>query len=201
MFRFSINNKPSRTDEELLRLYRKTGHIEFLGEIYDRYSHLVYGTCLKFLKNREESKDAVMQIFEKILNELKGREIGNFGSWIYVVTKNFCLMQLRQTGKYRDIEQVEENSLNRFMESPQDMHPEDRLMIEKESAALKKCLEELSKHQKQCISLFYYEGKCYDEITDITGYDLKKVKSYLQNGKRNLRNCLDKQNVRKTQSS
>jgi RNA polymerase sigma factor (sigma-70 family) len=201
MFRFSINKKKLRSDEELLRLYRRTGEIEFLGDIYDRYSHLVYGTCLKYLKNREESKDAVMQIFEKITVALKDRKIENFPVWIHVVARNFCLMQLRQTGKYLDIDHYDEKNLNIFMESQQDMYPEDRLQIENESAALKKCLEELSKHQQQCISLFYYEGKCYNEITSITGYHLKKVKSYLQNGKRNLKNCLEKQNVRKTESS
>jgi RNA polymerase sigma-70 factor (ECF subfamily) len=201
MFRFAKNKKQLRSDKELLWLYRKTGNLEFMGELYDRYTYMIYGTCLKYLKNREESKDAVMLIFEKILIELRDREIKNFPGWIYVVTRNFCLMQLRRAGKIKDIDQFEENTLNIFMESNQDTHPDDSMEIETETEALKKCLDELSKHQKQCISLFYYEDKCYDEITNITGYDLKKVKSYLQNGKRNLKNCLNKQNVRKKESS
>lgn len=201
MFRFAKNKTPLRSDEELLWLYRETGNLEIMGELYDRYIHLIYGTSLKYLKNREESKDAVMQIFEKILVDLRHQKIKRFSGWIYVVTKNYCLMKLRQTTKNRGINQYEENMLNIFMESQQDSHPDDSLQIEKESESLKKCLDELSKHQKQCITLFYYEDKRYDEITNITGYDLKKVKSYLQNGRRNLKNCLDKQNVRKTESS
>lgn len=201
MFRFSLNNKSVRSDEELLRLYRQTGQIEYLGEIYDRYTPLVYGTCLKYLRNREDSKDAVMQIFEKLILELKDRKIRNFPGWILVVARNYCLMKLRKTGKYQVIDQYDEKNLNILMESSHEMHPEDRWEMEKESSVLKKCLDELSKHQRQCISLFYYDSKCYNEIKDITGFDLKKVKSYLQNGKRNLRNCLEKQNVRKTESS
>lgn len=201
MFRFSLNKKPERTDEELLRLYRNTGQVKFLGEVYDRYSPLVYGTCLKFLRNREESKDAVMEIFEKTILALKDREIRNFPGWILVVARNFCLMKLRQKGKFQDIDHFDEKNMNIHMEFSQEMHPDDRWEIEKESSRLKKCMDELSIHQRQCISLFYYESKCYHEIQDITGFDLKKVKSYLQNGKRNLRNCLEKQNVRKTESS
>lgn len=201
MFRFSKHKKILRSDQELLGLYSDTGKIDFLGELYDRYVHIVYGTCLKYLKNREASKDAVMQIFEKVLTDLKGREIKNFNGWFYVVAKNFCLMELRKSGKSSDIDRLEEHSLQVFMESAEDLHPEDRISLEITSENLNKCLDELSEPQRKCIELFYYDDKCYEEINLLTGYDLKKVKSYLQNGRRNLKNCMDKQHVEKTEPS
>jgi RNA polymerase sigma-70 factor (ECF subfamily) len=201
MFRFSLHRKNTKSDQELLRLYRRTGEIRFMGELYDRYTHVVYGTCLKYLKNREESKDAVMQIFEKTITEGREKEIKNFQGWIYVVSRNFCLMKLRNLKTIRDTDQVELDSVNFFMEYPEDLHHNDRMHLDEKSDTLNKCLDGLAEEQKRCIVLFYFEDKCYQEIARMTGYELKKVKSYLQNGKRNLKNCMDTKHVRKSESS
>ena len=194
MFRFSKNKKPLRSDQELLGAYRKNGNLELLGELYDRHVHVVYGTCLKYLKDRETSRDAVMQLFEKIVVELKDREIRNFQTWIYVVARNFCLMQLRNSGRNIKIDGYDEYSLPGFMDSEDPLHPVSDMTMEGHAERLEKCMEELSEKQKKCISLFYYE-----EIAGITGYELKKVKSYLQNGRRNLKNCLEIHHVKRTE--
>jgi len=188
----------NKEDAELLAEYRSGGDLEILGELYSRYMHLVYGVCLKYLKDREESKDAVMQIFEKLLIEIPKHKIENFRSWLYVVTKNYCLMQLR-SGK-SDSEKLTEwiNDPAIFMESSTDLHPldkdEDSGFIDK---ALEDCIERLNEQQKKCIRQFYFENRCYNEIAADNGLDIKKVKSYLQNGKRNLKLCLEEKNVRK----
>jgi len=157
--------------------------------LFDRYVDLVYGVCLKYLKDREESKDAVMQIFEKIIEELRHREVQNFKSWLYVVTKNFCLMALRNKKSTVDITEITEKNQSFLVESSGQMHPIDEAL---HSKTLKKCLEELPDEQKQCLELFYYKEKCYKEISEITNYEMNRVKSYLQNGKRNLKNCMEK---------
>ena len=189
MFRFSAHNTDDLSDQELISRYKNNGDIKWVGKLYDRYAHLVYGVCLKYLQNREESKDAVMQIFEKIIEELRTHEVVNLKSWLYVVSRNFCLMEIRKRKKIVDISEASEKNEDLFMESADDMHPiEERL----DDIKLKKCLEELNNEQKRCIELFYYKEKCYKEISEITKYDIKKVKSYMQNGKRNLKNCMDK---------
>ena len=189
MFRFSAQNTDDLSDQELISRYKNNGDIKWVGKLYDRYAHLVYGVCLKYLQNREESKDAVMQIFEKIIEELRTHEVVNLKSWLYVVSRNFCLMEIRKRKKIVDISEASEKNEDLFMESADDMHPiEERL----DDIKLKKCLEELNDEQKRCIELFYYKEKCYKEISEITKYDIKKVKSYMQNGKRNLKNCMDK---------
>ena len=184
---------PDSTDEELLQLFDRNGSLDTLGVLYSRYMHLVYGVSLKYLGNREDAKDVVMHIFEKLIIDLPGQEVRNFKSWLYVLTKNYCLMQIRSKkseGGRMEGYKIEQE----FMESEQEMHPidkEDHYVEE----ALKHCIEQLKIEQKHCIELFYYQKLCYQEIAEKLGMSEKKVKSYLQNGKRNLKICLERTNV------
>jgi len=197
-----IRNKKrqDKTDEELLTEFRSAGDPEILGELYSRYMHLVYGVCLKYLKVREESQDAVIQIFEKLIVEIPRHNIENFRGWLHVVTKNYCLMQLRSDKSQS--ERISEwiNDHNVFMETVQDLHlldedeDEDSKLM---NTALEDCIERLKEEQKKCIRQFYFENKCYNEISTDLDMDVKKVKSYLQNAKRNLKLCLEEKNVRK----
>jgi RNA polymerase sigma-70 factor (ECF subfamily) len=184
---------PDITDEELLRQFNRNGSLETLGALYSRYMHLVYGVSLKYLESREDARDAVMQIFEKLILDLPGQEIRNFKSWLYVLTKNFCLMQIRSR-KSADGRLEGYKFEQEFMESESEMHPMDREDHSVE-ADLQRCMEKLKKEQKQCIELFYYQNLCYQEIAEQLGIHEKKVKSFLQNGKRNLKICLEGKNV------
>jgi RNA polymerase sigma-70 factor, ECF subfamily len=183
------------TDDDLLKGFTATGDLEVLGLLYSGYMPLVYGVCIKYLKNREESKDAVMQIFEKLIVEIPKQKIEHFKSWLHVVTRNYCLMQLRSQ-KSRD-ERMNEWMIDSsvFMENDQDLHPIDSDEAETDEA-LSKCIEKLKNEQKECIRLFYYENRCYNEIAAKMGLNEKKVKSYLQNAKRNLKLCLEEKHVR-----
>jgi RNA polymerase sigma-70 factor (ECF subfamily) len=188
----------SKTDEELLIEFRSGGDLEVLGELYSRYMHLVYGVCLKYLKVREESQDAVMQIFEKLIIEIPKHNIENFRSWLHVVTKNYCLMQLRsdKSQSERIIEWINEHDV--FMETVTDLHPLDEDNDSKVmDRALEDCIERLKEEQKKCIRQFYFDNRCYNEISADLDMDVKKVKSYLQNGKRNLKLCLEEKNAGK----
>ncbi len=159
--------------------------------------HLVFGVCLKYLKDREDSKDAVMQIYEKLSSDLAKHEVENFKSWLHVLTRNFCLMKLRSE-KSRENKLIEmKKDAEIFMESTYELHHDNGKALDSDIEALKKCVENLNKEQKICVSQFYLEEKCYQEIAENSGYELKKVKSYIQNGKRNLKICLEKNNVRK----
>lgn len=187
--------KHPKPDEVLLAEFSSTGNLEVLGELYTRYMHLVYGVCLKYLKDRDEAMDSVMQIFEKLITDIPKQKIENFSSWLHVVTKNYCLMQLRSK-KSKD-EKFNEwlNDPGIFMENSNYLHPIDRdeQDLDKE---LEDCIEHLKEEQKECIRLFYYENRCYQEISEDLKTDEKKVKSHLQNAKRNLKICLEEKNVR-----
>ncbi|MEA3318291.1 MAG: sigma-70 family RNA polymerase sigma factor [Bacteroidota bacterium] len=176
-------------DKELINLYKTNDDSECIGEIYKRYTHLIYGVCLKYLKNREESKDAVMQIFENLFVDLKKHEIENFKSWIYSVAKNHCLMSIR---KSKTVEKMKENIKNDdkiFVESFDNLHHNNE---EIDLENLEKGISLLKHEQQRCIRLMYLEGKSYKEVAEITTYSLKNVKSHIQNGKRNLKNFLAK---------
>lgn len=175
------------SDQELIYKYKTTGELTYLGELFIRYQTLVYGVCLKYLRDRDLAKDAVMQLFEKLNNTLKTHEIENFKSWLYTTTRNHCLMQIRAgKGKFTE-EFVPERVENQYL-----LHPEEEQELEGNLNKLEKCIETLISEQKQCVTLFYLEEKCYKEIAEKTGFELNQVKSYIQNGKRNLRICLEK---------
>lgn len=198
LFRISGNRLKKRADEELLAEFKSGGDLEVLGELYPRYLHLVYGVCLKYLKEREEAKDAVMQIFEKLIIEIPRHNIENFRSWLHVVTKNHCLMQLRSGRSEKEKLAEWSNDPEFFMETVTDLHPLDEDKdLNRFDGALEDCIERLKEDQRKCIRLFYFENRCYNEIAVNLGINEKKVKSHLQNGKRNLKICLEEKNVRK----
>ena len=185
----SFFSKPFKTDntndDALLNNYRTNGDLTVLGELFEKYVPLIYGVCLKFLRDEDAAKDAVMGIFEELIVKAKQHEVKQFRSWVYVLSRNYCLMQLR-TGK-----KMEEVSLDEVMESTPFLHPDDS---NKEEAlkALERCMRQLNEVQRQSIDLFYLKEKCYKEITELTGFSMNDVKSYIQNGKRNLKICLGK---------
>ena len=185
-----IRSKPGKTEfneQELLTEYRDTGNLEILGIIYERYMPLVLGLCLKYFKDEEQSKDAVMQIFEELVKKLKIHKVSNFKSWLYTLARNHCLMNIRSSSKHEFV-QIEEN----FMENDAFVHLDIDETRENKLHTMEKCIDKLPPEQKDTISFFYLEQKCYKEVSDITGYDLNKVKSYIQNGKRNLKICIEK---------
>jgi RNA polymerase sigma factor (sigma-70 family) len=174
-------------DQELLQRYKLTGEAEWAGVLYARYTSLVYGVCLKYLKDREASRDAVMQLFEKLLQTWRDHEVANIKSWLYVTARNFCLMQLRSQ-KGRHFEELSPT----LMETDPALHLEDADELESNLGKLEKCIGELVNEQKTCVQLFFIEQKCYQDIARATGFDMNKVKSYIQNGKRNLKICMER---------
>lgn len=184
------------TDDELIEKFCASGDLEVLGVLYERYMHLVYGVCVKYLKDRDEAKDAVMQIFEKLIREIPKQKIDSFRSWLHVVTKNYCLMHIRaeKSAGERQAEWI--NDPSNFMEYSYIPHPVDDEERENDKD-LEDCIGRLSEEQKDCIRKFYYDNKCYREIAEELSLDEKKVKSHLQNGKRNLKLCLEKKNEKK----
>jgi len=148
---------------------------------------------MKYLKNEENSKDAVMQIFEDLHFKLLDHKVNNFKSWIYSVAKNHCLMILRkEKGESRVKENIYEKVRLEIMESMDFYHPNNSTDINDKIPKLHKGIEQLKSEQRTCIQLLYLQNKTYKEVAEITGYSLKKVKSYIQNGKRNLKIYLEK---------
>lgn len=183
------------TDNEVIALYIKTKDKNYIGELYKRYTGFVFLISMKYLKDKDKSKDAVMQIFEKLFMDLLKHEISNFKSWLHTVTRNHCLLIIRNETYIQKKEVEIKKELNFVMESDENFHLNEKDSQDSKIIKLQDALNELSDEQKQCVNLFYIEGKSYKEITDITGFDEKKVKSYIQNGKRNLKNILEKSGI------
>ena len=182
-----FHKKIEQSDEELLAEYKKSLNMNYLGYLYDRYMTLVYGVSLKYLKDEEEAKDAVMQIFEELVEKLLQHEVRNFKSWLYVVAKNHCLMRLRAGQGTRRVVFDE-----KFMEFEDNFHLEQVMDDERLHKALERCIGQLPPHQQRAVKHFYFEELAYKEIALCMKDDVRKVKSYIQNGKRNLKLCLEK---------
>ena len=177
----------SWSDDELLKQFIATSNQEIFGELYSRYIPLVYGLCLKYLQQAEDAEDAVMHIYEELSKKVSNYEIVNFKTWLYSVAKNHCLQILRK-GQPHFFEEIDE----RLMESENFEHLIDGSESEEKESALNFCLGTLPDEQKKCVSLFFLEELSYADIVEKTGFLLSKVKSYIQNGKRNLKICMVK---------
>ncbi len=187
-------NQSSLTDKELVDLYKNSTGLDALGELYKRYMDLVYGVCLKYLKNSDAAKDSVMQIFEELVVKLRKHEVENFKSWLYQVAKNHCLMQLRSPKNLKTVEISPS-----FMQNEETVHLNGVLEKEENLEKMERCLETLNKDQQAVIRMFYLEEKCYKEIVETTGHEWNQVRSFIQNGRRNLKLCMEKQEQIKIQ--
>ncbi len=172
-------------NEELFDFFVETNDMAYFGELYKRYIPKIYGLCLKYLGEAETSKDAVMDIYNLVSIKIRNYEIENLNSWLYSVAKNYCLQVIRKE-KRTIIVNIEDT----VVENDTFFTHTDEAHSEEEIAALEYCLKTLSDEQQKSVKLFYFEEKSYADIVEITGYALSKVKSYIQNGKRNLKSCI-----------
>ncbi|MEM9834414.1 MAG: sigma-70 family RNA polymerase sigma factor [Bacteroidota bacterium] len=180
---FKRRKNKALDDIQLLRKYQLTGELPVLGALYERYMSLVYGVCLKYFKNKEDSQDAVMQIFEKLVKQLLTEDVQNFKSWLYVVTRNHCLMQLRKI----KVQQVPINGHADYLAEENDEN-----LSEEQWKLLSQGMGQLPTEQQQCLQLFYLQQQSYQAIAEQMGYELKQVKSHIQNGRRNLKIFVEK---------
>jgi RNA polymerase sigma factor (sigma-70 family) len=189
MLRFFRSDTPSQqSDEELLARYQAGGEARYLGQLYERYMPMVYGVCVKILRDPGKAEDAVMNIYEELTRKAKEHQVESFRGWLYVLARNHCLMEWRKNHR-----------------RPTDYHaPEDMVHYDAVEAAfevelpaaadksLEKCLGELPQQQRQSVVMFYFEEKTYKEIAELIAEEVGKVRSYIQNGRRNLKICLEK---------
>jgi RNA polymerase sigma-70 factor (ECF subfamily) len=175
------------TDQELLERFYADRDNQWLGILLERYTLLLLGVCMKYLKNEEQARDSVQQIFLKAITELQKYKVEYFKSWIYMVAKNHCLMQLRDKPGKNTIEVRDSIPAETI-----DTDKESLLLNEKTYEYMDEALKELNADQQLCVTLFYMEKKSYQQIADKTGYSMMQVKSHIQNGKRNMRLLIEK---------
>lgn len=171
------------SDNELIAQYKKSQDKLFVGELYKRYAHLVLGMCIQYFKDKDTAKDMVLQIFEKLFEELRKREVENFKAWLTFVVRNYCISELRKIQTQQSRSAGYEISVQTAAISMGDDEEKTEMQIRQ----LETALNELNPFQKKCIELFYYKNMSYAQIVEITGYSVNEVKSYIQNGKRNLK--------------
>jgi len=175
-------------DQTLIAAYKQSSDLKILAQLYQPYLDLLYGVCLKYLGEPETAKDAVMDLFEELAQKLLKHEVAHFKGWLYTLAKNHCLMKLRSSGRTR-VQSVDPES----MQTAEELHLNDKVEQEEQFDRLETCIEKLPDDQRTAIRLFYLENKSYKEIETATGMEWNKVRSYIQNGRRNLKICLQRQ--------
>ncbi len=187
MFLNRFRKAKSLDDQTLVATYRSTGDLAVLGELYERHMNLVYAVCYNYLRHEDDAKDAVMQLFEQLVVELRRHDVQQFVPWLHTVARNHCLMQLRKRQTQPTTVLVGDPSdgydiADGFMGEETDR--------EENLSRLETCLKTLPPEQQTCLTLFYIDQKSYIEVASLTGFDLKQVKSHLQNGRRMLKICM-----------
>lgn len=181
------------TDEELLLKFYNTRDKYWLGQLLERYTVLLFGVAMKYLKDKTQAADAVQHTFLMALTRFPKEHVQNVKGWLYIVVRNYCLQYIRN------------NNFDLGGDYPEFLKQED---ADKEAIELKEysleqmeiALDDLIEEQRVCIRLFYYEKKSYHQIIEQTNYTYMQVKSYIQNGKRNLKRILtEKLELRKNE--
>lgn len=185
-----FKKKEYTSDEELLKDYKKSGNKELFADLFKKHVTIVYGTCLFYLQDKDEAQDATMQLFEKLMTETINRDINNFKGWLSFVVRNHCISIIRKN-----------KSLSKHIKSYYEFEYETPVYDEEEKINsvndefmlehMKDCLPKLKDNQRICIELFYLKNKSYQSIADETSFSLNEIKSYIQNGKRNLKLLLE----------
>ncbi len=189
-----IHSIQQLNDKQLLEQYRNTQDKNVVAVLYQRYAHLVLGVSMKYLKNKDEAEDASMQIFEKLLASLLNYEVNEFKFWIHTVTKNHCLYILRkQQSQFRNQKEMNKD-FPMIMENEESSPLDNENWKNAKLEEMNNALLQLKQGQKVCVELFYLQEKSYQEIVVETGYSMLEVKSFIQNGKRNLKIMLSQNN-------
>ena len=180
------NISSAAPDDELVAQYRVSGDMKILSDLYQRYMELVYGVCLKYMNENEEAKDCVINIFEELITKLKKHEVTHFRAWLHQLAKNHCLMKIRsQKSKPRKVN-------HEFVHLEENIHLGAVFEKEAHFERMEYCLGQLVTEQRQAIELFYLKENSYKTIAATTGIAADKVRSYIQNGRRNLKICMEK---------
>jgi RNA polymerase sigma-70 factor (ECF subfamily) len=178
-------------DLALIVCYKQTNDKNCVAVLFQRYTHLILGVCMKYLRDEDDSQDASMQIFEKLLTDLKKHEVAQFKGWLHMVCKNYCLMQLRAGAVKLKHNKELYKDLSAGMEIDADVHLTTANVKELQLTSMEECMEGLNNEQRLCVELFYLQEKSYNEVAEMTNFSMNNVKSYIQNGKRNLKNCIE----------
>lgn len=190
---FKRTNFSSMSDDELINYYKLHQDNECVGELYKRYTGFTFTICLKYLRNTEESREAVLEIFEELIEKLLVYDVRNFKSWLHSVARNYCLLSFRSKKSQDNFVENYKLHQTNFMEHDEFLYP-NYISKEENYEKLENNLVKLKYEQRVCIDLFYLQNKSYVEVSKITGYSMHEVKTYIQNGKRNLKILMNTKN-------
>ena len=194
MLRYLRGKEKPESDSDLLARFQGEEDKEALASLFNRYLELTYGLAIRYLKTEVRAEDAVMAIYIELQEKLPQHQIHNFKNWLHTFVRNHCLMQLR-----REKREVTENFDPHIVQSAENWHPlDEEIPGQDREITLRACLGQLNEQQIACVQLFYYQGHSYLAIAELRQESVGQVRSNIQNGRRNLRKCIEEQEKRNT---
>jgi RNA polymerase sigma-70 factor (ECF subfamily) len=181
------------SDADLLTRFKQSSSPNDLLPLYERHAELIYALALRYLGTPQRAEDAGMEVWAVLLDKLPKHDISNFRSWLQTTIRNHCLMQLRRE-KRDPLQQTNNDDV--FMQSDRLLHlsTESNHHQDPDTRPLYHCMKQLNDEQRRCVSMFYLqEGESYQTIAEQLDLSVGRVRSHLQNGRRNLKICLEGQ--------
>lgn len=177
------------TDLELVELYQEKEDLHLVGALFYRYYDLLYGLGLKYLQSAPEAEDACYEVFELLINKLRSHQIKQFKPWLYRLASNYCIDKIRKAKRHKLSMVNSHLSIEREMTFELDVTEDQR---ERLLQRIDDCMRQLTTNQRECIDLFYFKEKSYNDIASLLEISWSKTRSHIQNGKRNLKICMEK---------
>ncbi|RFS15714.1 RNA polymerase sigma factor [Emticicia sp. C21] len=167
-------------DEELVRMYIETQRNVYFEELYDRYVDKVYRKCLSFVKNEAQAEDFTHDIFLRLVLKLGSfKEHAKFSTWLYSITYNYCMDQVRQTKRQAEV------ALDENFDLADDGY--DLELVEMQSQGLKKALQKIDPDERAILLMKYQDDFSIKEIAETFKISESAVKMRLMRTKEKLK--------------
>ena len=154
-----------------------------MSDFFVLYREDVLGLCYYYTRDVELSKDLTMDTFETYLKRgKKGPVINDIKSYLLGIARNLCMAHFKKSKRTQSIEE----SVLQFMEYEDENAPNGEEVIDRLMMSMCK----LTTDQRRCVELFFIKGCSYNQISKKLNFSYNEVKSFIQNGKRNLKKLM-----------
>jgi RNA polymerase sigma-70 factor (ECF subfamily) len=177
-------------DESLTLTSRaRRGETEALRLIFERYSRPVFGFVYDMLGERAHAEDVVQETFVRAYGQLgRLRDDTKLASWLFGIARNVALESLRK--HRRESRHVElDEYLERESSDEQSPH-EEELLGRELNKVIHEALDQLTNDQRLVFTMKIFQKRKYEEISEITGHSVSKLKSDLFRARIELRDRL-----------
>jgi RNA polymerase sigma-70 factor, ECF subfamily len=172
---------PSDSDLNLILSFR-AGNENAFDRLYVKYQEYVYNVCLGILTNPDDARDCAQETFLRVYRKVgEFRAESAFSTWLYRVTVNVCVGQLRKRPKTATASLEDENVRELADDGPEVWTGLER---EVDEDLVRQVVAELPDDYRVVLVLRYFQNLSYDEMVQVLGFSISQVKVKLHRARR-----------------